>query len=149
VDYAHTPDAIERLCEAARALTDGKLLLLFGCGGDRDKGKRPMMGKAAVDSADYAVVTSDNPRSEDPLTIIEDIKPGLDGGNFDIQPDRRKAIHEILAKAQPGDAVLLAGKGAEPYQEIKGVRESFSDLEEAKVALAELGYKPSATDEET
>ena len=149
VDYAHTPDAIERLCEAARELTDGRLLLLFGCGGDRDRGKRPMMGKAAVEYADYAVVTSDNPRSEDPLAIIEDIKPGLTGGNYDVQPDRKKAIHEIMAKAQPGDAVLLAGKGAEPYQEIKGVREPFSDIEEATAALAELGYKQSATDEET
>lgn len=149
VDYAHTPDAIERLCEAARELTEGRLLLLFGCGGDRDRGKRPMMGKAAVEYADYAVVTSDNPRSEDPLAIIEDVKPGLTGGNYDIQPDRKKAIHEIMAKAQPGDAVLLAGKGAEPYQEIKGVREPFSDIEEAQAALAELGYGQLATDEES
>ena len=148
VDYAHTPDAIERLCEAARELTSGRIFLLFGCGGDRDRGKRPMMGKAAVSCADYAVVTSDNPRSEDPLAIIDDIKPGLAGGAYEIVPERKKAIRAILEKAGEGDVVLLAGKGAEPYQEIKGVREPFSDVDETRRVLEEMGYSPSTVSEE-
>ena len=148
VDYAHTPDAIARLCEAARELTEGRLLLLFGCGGDRDKGKRPMMGRAAVESADYVVLTSDNPRSEDPLAIIEDVRPGLSGDAYAVVPDRREAVAAILKHAEAGDAVLLAGKGAEPYQEIKGEREPFSDAEEAGKVLAQMGYTPSARDDE-
>ncbi len=141
VDFAHTPDAIERLIQSARELTDGQVLIMFGCGGDRDKGKRPLMGTAATDGADYAVVTSDNPRTEDPLAIIEDIKPGLTRGNYDIEPDRKQAIRLTLAKAEPGDIVLLAGKGAENYQEINDVRESFDDMGEARNALAEMGYR--------
>jgi UDP-N-acetylmuramoyl-L-alanyl-D-glutamate--2,6-diaminopimelate ligase len=147
VDYAHTPDAIERLCESAREITDGRLLILFGCGGDRDRGKRSMMGKAATTAADYAVVTSDNPRGEDPLAIIEDIKPGLVPGRYEIIPDRRQAITAILKMAKPGDVVLLAGKGSENYQEIKGTRHPFDDTAEAKKVLAELGYQTDTTDE--
>ncbi len=141
VDYAHTPDAIERLCEATREFCHGRLLLLFGCGGDRDKGKRPLMGKAATGNADYVVVTSDNPRGEAPEEIINDIKPGLQGNSYEIQVDRRDAIDAVLRKAQPGDAVLLAGKGTETYQEIKGERIPFNDIAEAKAVLATLGYK--------
>ncbi|MEW6412549.1 MAG: UDP-N-acetylmuramoyl-L-alanyl-D-glutamate--2,6-diaminopimelate ligase [Candidatus Zixiibacteriota bacterium] len=141
IDYAHTPDAIERLCQSAREISQGKLLLLFGCGGDRDRGKRPMMGKSATTSADYVVVTSDNPRTEDPLAIIEDIKPGLQGGNYVILPDRTKAIKSILEMAKPGDVVLLAGKGDENYQEIHGVRHHFSDAEQAKTVLREMRFK--------
>ena len=140
IDYAHTPDAIERLCQSAREITKGRLLILFGCGGDRDRGKRPLMGKAATSSADYAVLTSDNPRSEDPLAIIEDIKPGLTGTDYEICPDRETAIEKILSAAAPGDAVLLAGKGDENYQEIKGKRYPFSDAEQARDILAKLGY---------
>ncbi|MCK4633094.1 MAG: UDP-N-acetylmuramoyl-L-alanyl-D-glutamate--2,6-diaminopimelate ligase, partial [candidate division Zixibacteria bacterium] len=143
VDYAHTPDAIERLCESARELTEGRLLTLFGCGGDRDKGKRPLMGKAGTAGSDFAVVSSDNPRGEDPLAIIEDIKPGLEGDSFQIVPDRREAIATILKAARDGDAVLLAGKGAENYQEIKGERHPFDDTAEAKKVLAEMGYSSS------
>lgn len=146
VDYAHTPDAIERLCEAARGVAPGgRLLLLFGCGGDRDRGKRPLMGTAATTLADYAVVTSDNPRSEEPLAIIEDIKPGLKGNNYEIHADRREAIKAIMAKARPGDVVLLAGKGAEHSQEVKGVKYEFNDALEAQKALEELGHKGLAT----
>jgi UDP-N-acetylmuramoyl-L-alanyl-D-glutamate--2,6-diaminopimelate ligase len=148
IDYAHTPDAITRLCEAARELNPGRLLLLFGCGGDRDRGKRPMMGRAAMESADYVVVTSDNPRSEDPLAIIEEIRPSLSGDNYKILPDRKVAIEHILKQAGEGDVVLLAGKGAENYQEINGVRHPFSDKQTAADVLAELGYKKSAVDEE-
>lgn len=145
VDFAHTPDAITRLCQSAREITTGRLLILFGCGGDRDRGKRPLMGTAATTMADFAVVTTDNPRSEEPLAIIEEIKPGLRAGNFSIEPDRRGAIRLLLSKAQAGDTVLLAGKGAEAYQEVKSERLHFDDTEEAKAALAELGYTTSDT----
>lgn len=140
IDYAHTSDALERLCETVRELVDGRLLILFGCGGDRDKGKRPLMGKAATTFADYAVLTTDNPRSESPEAIIEDVKPGLVGSEYEIEADRKKAIEKIISLAKPGDAVLLAGKGAEPYQEVKGVRHPFSDKEEALASLAKLGF---------
>jgi UDP-N-acetylmuramoyl-L-alanyl-D-glutamate--2,6-diaminopimelate ligase len=141
VDYAHTPDAIERLCDTVRELSPGKLHLLFGCGGDRDRGKRPLMAAAATSKADRVVLTSDNPRSEDPLAIIEEVKPGLSRNNYQIVPDRAEAIRTILRQAQPGDLVLLAGKGAEPYQEIKGVKHPFEDATVARAVLAELGYK--------
>jgi UDP-N-acetylmuramoyl-L-alanyl-D-glutamate--2,6-diaminopimelate ligase len=144
IDYAHTPDAIERLCEAAREISAGKLLLLFGCGGDRDKGKRPMMGKAATQFAEFVVVTSDNPRSEAPEAIIKDIKPGLTGKTYEILPDRKQAIAAILRKAQAGDVVLIAGKGAENYQEIKGVRHPFDDAAETRAVLASMGYNKSS-----
>lgn len=140
VDYAHTPDAIERLCQAAREVAQGKVLILFGCGGDRDTGKRSMMGKAATAGADHVVVTSDNPRSEDPLAVIEAIKPGLEGSDWETCPDRREAIATVLKRAQPHDVVLLAGKGAESYQEINGVKHPFDDATEARKVLAEMGY---------
>jgi UDP-N-acetylmuramoyl-L-alanyl-D-glutamate--2,6-diaminopimelate ligase len=121
---------------------------MFGCGGDRDRGKRPLMGKAAVSSAGYVVVTSDNPRSEDPLDIIEEIKPGLSGGNYEIEPDRKKAIELILKKAKAGDVVLLAGKGAEKYQEEKGKFLPFDEIDIATKTLAELGYNHNSDAEE-
>lgn len=140
VDYAHTPDAIARLCQSARELCRGRLLLLFGCGGDRDRGKRPLMGQAAMQNADFAIFTSDNPRSEDPAAIAEDVKPSLDANKSDIVLDRRSAIQKILEMAKPGDAVLLAGKGAEPYQEIAGKRIPFDDREIAGDILVSMGY---------
>lgn len=148
VDYAHTPDAIERLCESAREIAQGRLLILCGCGGDRDKGKRPMMGKAATTFADFAVITSDNPRTEDPLAIIEDIKPGLVGTNYEICEDRATAIAKIIKMAKPQDVVLLAGKGDENYQEIAGVRHPFSDTDEALGVLRELGFENSGAERE-
>jgi UDP-N-acetylmuramoyl-L-alanyl-D-glutamate--2,6-diaminopimelate ligase len=147
VDYAHTPDAIARLCEAVREITKGRLLLLFGCGGDRDKGKRELMGQAAMKHADLVVVTSDNPRSEAPEAIVEDIKPALTGDNYEIIIDRREAIASILKQAGPNDTVLLAGKGAESYQEVKGERHPFSDFDEAKSVLAQLGHTGSGASE--
>jgi len=141
VDFAHTPDAITRLAEAVHEFTEGRLLILFGCGGDRDKGKRPLMGQAAVSAADYAVVTSDNPRSEQPEAIIEDIKPGLQGGQYEIVVDRAAAVETILKKAVPGDTVLLAGKGAETYQEIGDSRVPYSDVTETERILADMGYR--------
>ncbi len=146
VDFAHTPDALARLCETARELSQGRVMVLFGCGGDRDPGKRPMMGKAVSSASDFCVVTSDNPRSEDPQTIIEQIKPGLEGDQYEIIPDRREAIERIVKMAQPGDAVLLAGKGNENYQEIKGVRHPFDDTSEARRVLTELGYTGLVSD---
>ena len=148
VDYAHTPDALERLCQAIREISHGRLLLLFGCGGDRDRGKRPLMARAATTLADFAITTSDNPRSEDPIAILNEVKTGLQGKNYEVIPDRREAIKTILKKARPADVVILAGKGAEPYQEIEGVRYPFDDRDEARKALAELGYTATEVKEE-
>ncbi len=144
VDFAHTPDALERVCEAVKELSAGRLLLLFGCGGDRDKGKRPLMGEVAGRLADFVWVTSDNPRSEDPLAIIEDIKPGLSNAEVKIEPERKKAIIGILKKAQAGDVVLLAGQGAEKYQEIEGEFIPFDEIDIAQQALKDLGYNETS-----
>ncbi|MDH3889710.1 MAG: UDP-N-acetylmuramoyl-L-alanyl-D-glutamate--2,6-diaminopimelate ligase [candidate division Zixibacteria bacterium] len=146
VDFAHTPDALTRLCETAREMSQGRVLALFGCGGDRDRGKRPLMGRAVSAAADFCVVTSDNPRSEDPQTIIDEIVPGLEGDQHEIIEDRRAAIEALLKMAQPGDVVLLAGKGSENYQEIKGARYEFDDALEARRVLAELGYTGLVSD---
>lgn len=115
-DYAHTPDALERTLRTARAFTQGKLIVVFGCGGDRDKGKRPIMGEIAARGADCAIVTSDNPRTEDPDAIIDDIEVGMRGKQHERVTDRRNAIHRALDIAKDGDIVLLAGKGHETYQ---------------------------------
>lgn len=146
IDFAHTPDALERLCEAAREISKGRLLLMFGCGGDRDRGKRPLMGSVAVNNADEVIITSDNPRSEDPAAIIDEIKPGLtkenkeNKENYEIILDRREAVKAIINKAREGDVVLLAGKGAETYQQIGNQRHAYSEVEEVRRALAEIGY---------
>lgn len=134
VDYAHTPDALEKVLAALREQTGGKLVCVFGCGGNRDKGKRPLMGEAASRLADEVIVTSDNPRHEAPLAIIEDILAGMDG-NYVVEADRAAAIARAIEQAAEGDVVLLAGKGHEDYQEIDGVRLPFSDLEVARRAL--------------
>jgi len=148
VDFAHTPDAISRLCETVKEMTEGRLMLMFGCGGDRDRGKRPLMAQAAVAGADYVMVTSDNPRTEDPAAIIEDIKPGLSGDRYEIVLERRAAIESILARAREGDIILLAGKGAEGYMEVNGVKHPYSDATEARRVLANLGYTSSRVAEE-
>ena len=134
IDYAHTPDALENVLRALRDLTAGDLWCVFGCGGDRDRGKRPLMGRAAAQLADRVIVTSDNPRFETPRTIISDIRRGVRGQCI-IEPDRRRAITAALRDARRGDVVLIAGKGHEPYQEIRGVRYPFSDVETARAAL--------------
>ena len=115
-DYAHTPDALERTLRTARAFTRGKLIVVFGCGGDRDKGKRPIMGEIAAQGADCAIVTSDNPRTEDPDAIIDDIEVGMRGRKHERVTDRMAAIRRALDIAKDGDIVLLAGKGHETYQ---------------------------------
>jgi len=115
-DYAHTPDALERSIDAVRPFATGRLIVVFGCGGDRDRGKRPEMGRIAVDRADVAIATSDNPRTEDPERILDDIEAGMHGAPHERIEDRRAAIARAIAIAAPQDVVLLAGKGHEIYQ---------------------------------
>jgi len=134
VDFAHTPDALEKVLAALKPLTKGKLVCVFGCGGGRDTAKRPLMGAVVAARADVAIVTSDNPRNEDPAHIIADILAGMPPGQ-DAIVDRRAAIRAAISAAGAEDIVVLAGKGHEPYQEINGVRVPFSDREEAQKAL--------------
>ena len=130
VDYAHTDDALVNVLKAVRPIAKQQLIVLFGCGGDRDRLKRPRMAKAVAQFADRILVTSDNPRSEEPKTIIDDILPGFAPQDMErvlVEPDRRKAIAAAIQMASPGDVVLLAGKGHETYQEIRGQRHDFDD----------------------
>jgi UDP-N-acetylmuramoyl-L-alanyl-D-glutamate--2,6-diaminopimelate ligase len=136
VDYAHTDDALENVLSALKPLCKGKLRVLFGCGGDRDRKKRPLMGQKAQKWADALYVTSDNPRSEDPQAIIEEIMAGLsDAKGVVVEADRRSAIRRIIGDAGPGDVVLLAGKGHENYQIVGSQKRHFDDVEEAALAL--------------
>ncbi len=138
VDYAHTPDALEKVLVALReviAADGGKLVCVFGCGGDRDRGKRQMMGTVAAKLADVCIVTSDNPRSESPHDIIAAIVSGMHGQGYQIIEDRAEAIAQAIHSARAADTVLVAGKGHETYQEIKGVKYPFSDAEVAQSAL--------------
>ena len=137
VDYAHTPDALENALRALRLTAnarDGRLRVVFGCGGDRDPGKRPQMGALAEQLADHVLVTSDNPRGEAPQAIIDQIVAGMSRPEVEI--DRAAAIRRCIAEASVSDVILLAGKGHEPYQEIAGVRHPFSDVDQAQAALA-------------
>ncbi len=136
VDYAHTPDALTNALQSAKAHAAGKLWCVFGCGGDRDTGKRPEMGAAAENEADFTVVTSDNPRSEKPVAIADGICAGMRDNPTHIELDRSKAIFWAIARAAPEDTVLIAGKGHEDYQETKGTRLPFSDHQQAADALA-------------
>jgi UDP-N-acetylmuramoyl-L-alanyl-D-glutamate--2,6-diaminopimelate ligase len=137
VDYAHTPGALETALEAARELGPrGRLICVFGAGGDRDRAKRPLMGQVVAELADVALVTSDNPRSEDPAAIAAEVVDGLD---FEVEVDRRRAIERALESARPGDIVLIAGKGHEQGQEIAGRKLPFDDREVAREALRRLG----------
>jgi UDP-N-acetylmuramoyl-L-alanyl-D-glutamate--2,6-diaminopimelate ligase len=137
VDYAHTPDSLASALAAARELTPGRVLVVFGAGGDRDRGKRPLMGKVAADLADVVIVTSDNPRSEEPLAIIQDVLQGA-GLDVEIDPDRRSAIGRAISLADDGDVVVIAGKGHEQGQDLDGVVSPFDDREVARSALREL-----------
>jgi UDP-N-acetylmuramoyl-L-alanyl-D-glutamate--2,6-diaminopimelate ligase len=139
VDYAHTPDSLENVLRATRKLAgDRRVIVVFGCGGDRDRGKRPLMGEAATRLADRTIVTSDNPRSEDPLAIIAEIEPGAvrGGGSFVVEPDRRAAIATAVAEASPGDVVVIAGKGHETGQQFADRTVPFDDRDVAREALA-------------
>ncbi|MBO5298608.1 MAG: UDP-N-acetylmuramoyl-L-alanyl-D-glutamate--2,6-diaminopimelate ligase [Clostridia bacterium] len=130
IDFAHTPDGLLNLLISLRSFVKGKMILVFGCGGDRDRSKRPEMGRIAVGYADHVVITSDNPRSEDPKKIIEDIISGIpESNNYTVECDRKDAIKYALSIAKKDDAVILAGKGHEPYQEIKGVKYPFDERE--------------------
>ena len=156
VDYAHTPDALLKTLETLRPLVDGRLITVFGCGGDRDKGKRHEMGFIAGDSSDLVFITSDNPRSEDPLSIIAQIEEGTEksglvrlnnspkkqftGSGYFIEVDRRRAIRKAVALAGEKDLVLIAGKGHEDYQIIGGERKTFDDRKEAALAASEIGH---------
>jgi UDP-N-acetylmuramoyl-L-alanyl-D-glutamate--2,6-diaminopimelate ligase len=137
VDYAHTPDSLATVLRAARGLGEGRVIVVFGAGGDRDRGKRPLMGKVAADLADVAIVTSDNPRSEDPLAIIQDVLQGT-GLDVEIDPDRRSAIARALSLAEDADVVVIAGKGHEQGQDVGGVVSPFDDREVAREALRGL-----------
>lgn len=137
VDYAHTPDSLENLLQAARPFISGKMICVFGCGGDRDRTKRPIMGKIAADLADIAVVTSDNPRTEDPERILQDILEGIPASvNPLVICDRATAIHQAIKDANPGDGVVIAGKGHEDYQILGTEKIHFDDREQAREALA-------------
>ena len=146
VDYAHTPQAVTTLLGTVRGLTRGRVLVVLGCGGDRDRGKRPLMGAAAAAGADVVVLTSDNPRSEDPLAILEAMRAGISGtpgpAEVLVEPDRAAAIALAVAEARPGDAVVVAGKGHETGQDVGGVITPFDDrvvLRSAVTGLAEAG----------
>ena len=136
LDYAHSPDALENILRALRQTTKGRLIALFGCGGDRDHEKRPMMGAIGGRLADYCVLTSDNPRSEDPFTILSEIEAGIKqtDGRYTVIENRREAIRFALSNARPDDVIVLAGKGHETYQEIKGVKYPFDE----KIVVSEL-----------
>jgi UDP-N-acetylmuramoyl-L-alanyl-D-glutamate--2,6-diaminopimelate ligase len=138
VDYAHTPDSLQNVLHAARRLTEARLICVFGCGGDRDRTKRPLMGRIASELADHVIVTSDNPRSEEPNAIIAEILAGADP-HVEVEPDRRAAIAQAVDAAGPGDVVVIAGKGHEEGQEIKGRKIPFDDREVAREALRRLG----------
>ena len=138
VDYAHTSDGLENVLLAARDLTEGNLICVFGCGGDRDTGKRPEMGGFSATLADFTIVTSDNPRTEDPEAIIQEILPGLGSAPHIVEPDRLMAIRNALERAKPEDLILIAGKGHEDYQIIGREKIHFDDREVAREILTEL-----------
>ena len=139
IDYAHTPDALEKALQALRPLTQGKLLALFGAGGDRDRGKRPLMGKAAEALADFTIVTTDNPRTEEPEKIINEIVDGMSQPEKRVViSDRREAIAHAVTMARPGDVLLIAGKGHETYQEINGVKYDFNEADILRKAAAHV-----------
>lgn len=142
VDYAHTPDGLQNLLQSALRLQPKRLICVFGCGGNRDRGKRPIMGNLAATMADIAIVTSDNPRHEDPNAIIQEILTGMNPerdphikAQIIVEPDRRAAIYKAVALAQPGDMVLIAGKGHEDYQIVGDTKFPFDDRQVAREAL--------------
>jgi UDP-N-acetylmuramoyl-L-alanyl-D-glutamate--2,6-diaminopimelate ligase len=145
VDYAHTEDALVRLLAAAQALKTGRIITVFGCGGDRDRGKRPKMGAAAVRYSDVVILTSDNPRTEDPLAILDEVEAGVTDAlrqrpqvKYRKVADRREAIGIAVCEARPGDMVLIAGKGHEDYQIIGTTKFHFDDREVAREAIERL-----------
>ena len=140
IDYAHTPDGLENVLSSVKDFCKGRVIAVFGCGGDRDPIKRPIMGEIGVKLADFAIITSDNPRTEDPLAIIDDILKGVDSsmGPYVVVPERRTAIRYAMDIAQKDDIIVLAGKGHETYQEINGVKYHLDEREEVAAHLAEM-----------
>lgn len=146
VDYSHTPDSLEKALTTARALHPNRIICVFGCGGDRDKTKRPIMGKIAAEEADIPIVTSDNPRSENPDTIVAEVEAGVKEGlkpgqHHEVIVDRRTAINRAVEIAQTGDIILIAGKGHETYQILNTGTIHFDDREEARKAVVALQEK--------
>jgi UDP-N-acetylmuramoyl-L-alanyl-D-glutamate--2,6-diaminopimelate ligase len=136
VDYAHTPDALEQVLRTVRTETLGRLITVFGCGGDRDPGKRPLMGRSATAISDYTIITSDNPRTESPEAIVADIVAGVEPSrHYTTIVDREQAIAHAIAEAKPKDTVVIAGKGHETYQIVGQTRRHFDDREVAREAL--------------
>ena len=131
IDYAHTPDGLEKLLKTARTMTKSRLIAVFGCGGERDRGKRALMGAVAERLADLVVITSDNPRFEDPERIIADVAAGMQGTRFKTFADRTEAIAYALSEMTEGDTVVIAGKGSEDYLDIRGKRVPYSDFDVA------------------
>jgi UDP-N-acetylmuramoyl-L-alanyl-D-glutamate--2,6-diaminopimelate ligase len=145
VDYAHTPDSILGVLRGARPLATGRVIVVFGCGGDRDRAKRPAMGRAATSEADLTVITTDNPRSEDPLRIIDEIVAGAEGGGaYVVEPDRRAAIAHAVREARAGDVVVIAGKGHETVQELRGDSVPFDDRVVAREELERAAHADGA-----
>ena len=144
LDYAHSPDSLENILQAVRQTTRGRMIALFGCGGNRDAAKRPLMGEIAGKLSDFCILTSDNPRNEDPMDILDAIEEGIKptGCDYIVIENRREAIRRALSLAQPGDVVVLAGKGHETYQDIKGVKHPFDEKIVVAELLSELGVKP-------
>jgi UDP-N-acetylmuramyl-tripeptide synthetase len=140
VDYAHTPDSLANVLRAARGLGDGRLTVVFGAGGDRDRSKRPLMGRVAAELADRAILTSDNPRSEDPAAIAADVEAGA-LGSLERELDRRRAIELALTGARAGDVVVVAGRGAEPEQELAEGKIPFDDRDVARRLLRHVPAK--------
>ena len=143
VDYAHTPDGLENILQTAKAIQENRIIVVFGCGGDRDATKRPIMGRIAAQYGDVVYVTSDNPRTEDPVQIVKDVEVGVkdglrEGTHYEVIVDRREAIQHAIQHAKPGDIVLIAGKGHEDYQILKDKTIHFDDREEARAALKEI-----------
>jgi UDP-N-acetylmuramoyl-L-alanyl-D-glutamate--2,6-diaminopimelate ligase len=139
VDYAHTPDSLENALKAARPFISGRLICVFGCGGDRDRTKRPLMGRIAYALSDWAIITSDNPRTEDPEKILQDVVAGIKGPLADNQVicDRAEAIRSAILQAQSGDGIVIAGKGHEDYQILGTEKIHFDDREHSQAALNE------------
>ncbi|WP_026696174.1 UDP-N-acetylmuramoyl-L-alanyl-D-glutamate--2,6-diaminopimelate ligase [Alkalicoccus chagannorensis] len=146
VDYAHTPDSLVNVLQTISGMTDQRIITVVGCGGDRDVTKRPLMASAAEEGSDYVILTSDNPRSEDPASIINHMEAGITG-SYEVEADRRKAIASAVARAGKGDVILIAGKGHETYQEINQVRHPFDDREEAAAALKEWSPHDTFSDQ--
>jgi UDP-N-acetylmuramoyl-L-alanyl-D-glutamate--2,6-diaminopimelate ligase len=136
VDYAHTPDALQNVLRSVRQIAPARIITVFGCGGDRDRSKRPLMASAAELLSDHVIVTSDNPRSEDPMAILREVEKGFRGTSYEVYAQREAAIRRAVELAGPEDVILVAGKGHEDYQEIGGVKHPFDDVKVTSRAMA-------------